>query len=192
MRNLAVFNTITLDGYFVDADGGMRWAYNPTKDPEWDAFVEGNARGSGILVFGRLTYQLMASFWPTPAGINAYPVVAERMNSAPKVVFSRTLGKPEWNNTTVLKGNPVDEIRSLKNNSDRDLVILGSGSIVRQLAPEGLIDEYQIVIAPVVLGGGKTMFDDIKNGPTLKLVQTRSFANGNVFLRYDATNGHGS
>jgi dihydrofolate reductase len=185
MAKLAVFNSITLDGYFTNARGDMSWAYNPHKDPEWDAFVEGNAKGGGVLLFGRITYEMMERFWPTPAALRSFPVVAERMNGCPKVVFSRTMDKPTWNNTQLVKGELLTEIQKMKKESSSGMVILGSGSVVSQLAPEGLIDEYQIVITPVILGEGRTMFDDIKERMTLKLVQSRTFANGNVFLRYE-------
>jgi dihydrofolate reductase len=109
------------------------------------------------------------------------------MNSAPKFVFSRTLDKATWNNTTLLKGDLATEIRKLKKNSGEDLVILGSGSIVSQLSQEGLVDEYQVVVNPVVLGEGRTMFDGVNGKPRLKLIKTRAFGNGNVLLRYEST-----
>src|SRR4051812_12305715 len=102
MRKLAVFNHVSLDGYFVDMHGDMSWAHQHAPDQEWDAFVAENARGGGALVFGRVTYELMASFWPTPAALEQLPAVAERMNAMPKVVFSRTLEQASWNNTTLL------------------------------------------------------------------------------------------
>jgi dihydrofolate reductase len=102
MPRLIVFNSVTLDGYFTDKDGDMSWAHRQS-DPEWDEFVEGNASGGGVLVFGRVTYEMMKSFWPTPAALQHFPVVAERMNSLPKVVFSRTLGQADWNNTKLVK-----------------------------------------------------------------------------------------
>ncbi len=186
MPKLAVFNSITLDGYFTDAKGEINWAYNPQKDPEWDAFVEGNAKGGGILLFGRITYDLMVKFWPTPAAQQSLPVVAERMNNCLKVVFSRTMEKATWNNTRLVKGDLVSEMRKMKKESNLGMVILGSGSIVSQLAPEGLIDEYQFVITPYILGSGRTMFEDISKKLALRLTESRTFANGNVFLRYDA------
>ncbi len=186
MPKLAVFNSITLDGYFTDAKGEINWAYNPQKDPEWDAFVEGNAKGGGILLFGRITYDLMVKFWPTPAAQQSLPVVAERMNNCLKVVFSRTMEKATWNNTRLVKGDLVSEMRKMKKESNLGMVILGSGSIVSQLAPEGLIDEYQFVFTPYILGSGRTMFEDISKKLALRLTESRTFANGNVFLRYDA------
>ncbi|MGH7493324.1 MAG: dihydrofolate reductase family protein [bacterium] len=185
MRKLIVFNHVTLDGYFVDVNGDMSWAKADHQDAEWNAFVADNASGGGVLVFGRITYELMAGFWPTPFAIESMPTVAERMNSLPKVVFSRTLAQASWNNTRLVKGDMAAEIRKMKKESGQGIAILGSGSVVAQLAQEGLIDEYQIVVNPVVLGQGRTMFDGVKEKLRLKLTKTRAFRNGNVLLCYD-------
>jgi dihydrofolate reductase len=157
MRKIIVFNSVTVDGYFADMNGDMSWANN--EDAEFNAFVEDNASAGGELLLGRITYELMAGFWPTPFAIEKYPVVAEGMNNLPKVVFSRTLDKASWNNTKLVKGGMPAELRKMKKEPGKDMVIMGSGSIVSQLAQEGLIDEYQIVVVPVVLGKGRTMFD---------------------------------
>jgi len=185
MRKLAVFNHVSLDGYFVDVKGSMSWAKSDTKDAEWNAFVAENAKGDGLLLFGRVTYELMASFWPTPMADQHDPVVAERMNKLPKVAFSKTLDKASWSNTRLVKGDMIAEIRKMKKDSGEDMVILGSGSIVSQLAQEGLIDAYQVVVNPIVLGKGRTMFDGVKEKLNLKLTKTRAFGNGNVFLCYE-------
>jgi len=185
MQKLAVFNHVSLDGYFVDANGDMSWAKADHQDPEWNSFVAENASGGGTLVFGRITYELMASFWPTPVAIENMPEVAERMNNLPKVVFSKTLDQASWNNTKLLKGDLAAEIRKLKQEPGEGMVILGSGSIVSQLAPEGLIDAYQIVTNPIVLGKGRTMFAGVKEKLALRLTKTRAFGNGNVLLCYE-------
>ena len=184
MRRLGVFNQVSLDGYFVDMNGDIGWAKDH-QDPEWSEFVTGNASGTGVLVFGRITYQLMAGFWPTPVAIQSMPSVAEAMNGMPKVVFSRTLDQASWNNTRLVKEDPVVEMRKMKKEPGPDMVILGSGSIVSQLAPEALIDEYQIVVNPIVLGKGRTMFERIRERVALKPTRTRTFGNGNVLLCYE-------
>jgi dihydrofolate reductase len=185
MPKLGVFNTVSLDGYFVDGKGDMRWAHNTRSDPEWNAFVGGNASGGGALMFGRITYDLMSSYWPTPMAAKNTPEVAEGMNKMPKFVFSRTIDKASWNNTKVVKGNLAEEVRKLKSEAGPDIVILGSGTIVSQLAPEGLIDEYQIVVAPVALGKGRSLFETINEKLPLKLTKSRAFSNGNVVLWYE-------
>lgn len=185
MRKLVVFNHVSLDGYFVDAAGSMRWAKGGNLDPEWNTFVAQNAGSGGTLLFGRITYDLMRSFWPTPQAMQQDPVLTERMNNLPKVVFSRTLDEASWNNTRLLKGDLATEVRKLKNESGPGMAILGSGSIVSQLAAEGLIDEYQVVVNPTVLGKGRTMFDGIKEKLSLRPTKTRTFGNGNVYLCYE-------
>jgi dihydrofolate reductase len=185
MRRLIAFNQVSLDGYFSGAGGDISWAHNNKEDAEWNAFVAGNASGGGVLVFGRVTYELMQSYWPTPLAQQNDAVVAERMNSGPKMVFSRTLDAATWSNTILVKTDPAAEIRELKQVPGPGMAILGSGSIVSQLAQAGLIDEFQIVVKPVVLGKGKTLFEGIKERINLKQTKTRTFNNGNVLLCYE-------
>jgi dihydrofolate reductase len=185
MQKLIVFNHVSLDGYFVDKNNEMSWAKADHDDQEWNAFVSENASGGGTLVFGRVTYDMMANFWPTPFAIEQMPVVAAGMNNMPKVVFSKTMDHAVWNNTRLVKGEIASAIRELKKAEGKGLAILGSGSIVSQLAQEGLIDEYQVVLNPIILGQGRTMFDGVKDKLSLKLTRTRSFGNGNVFICYE-------
>jgi dihydrofolate reductase len=184
MQKLIVFNNITLDGYFTGENGDFNWGYQARPDKEFDAFVAGNAGGGGTLLFGRVTYEMMAGFWPTPLAMKRYPVVAKGMNANPKVVFSRTLEKAGWNNTKLVKSDPAAAIRKMKKAPGKGMAILGSGSLVAQLAPKGLIDEYQIVVNPVALGKGRTMFEGSPVKLALKLSESRVFRNGKVFLRY--------
>jgi dihydrofolate reductase len=137
------------------------------------------------LLFGRVTYELMAGFWPTPHAAEHNPVVARRMNAGRKVVFSRTLGEAAWSNTRLVKRGLPAEIRKMKKQpGGKGMVILGSGYIVAQLAREGLVDEFHIVVIPIILGGGRTLFEGIKKPLDLKLTSTRAFKNGNVLLTY--------
>jgi dihydrofolate reductase len=185
MPKLIVFNTITVDGYFTDKNNDMSWAHQGDPDPEFDEFVAGNASGGGVLVFGRKTYELMASFWPTPAAAEQMPVVAEQMNSRQKVVFSRTLEEASWSNTRLVKGDLVAEIQRMKSEPGEGLAILGSGSLVAQLAQAGLIDEYQMVVAPLALGAGRTIFEGMQERLSLRLTKSRTFRNGKAFLCYE-------
>ena len=189
MRRLSVFNNVTLDGYVADRRGDMAWAHQSPADAEWNEFVAGNAQGGGMLLFGRVTYDMMARWWPTPAALAAMPAVAEGMNRMPKAVFSRTMDRAAWQNTTVVRGDIAAAVRKLKSEAGPGMVILGSASIVSQLTQAGLIDEYQCVVHPVVLGGGKTMFEGLKNDLRLRLTRTRAFGNGNVLLCYETTRG---
>jgi dihydrofolate reductase len=183
MRKLMVFNNVSLDGYIADSEGSMRWAAR--QDPQWNEFASENSRGDAVvMLFGRVTYDLMVSFWPTPAAAQAMPVVAKRMNEAAKIVFSRTMKEATWQNTTLLKTDPVEAVRKLKSEAGPDMLLMGSGSIIAQLTAARLIDEYQIVLIPVVLGRGLTMFAGLKEPCDLQLNKTRTFDNGNVVLWY--------
>jgi dihydrofolate reductase len=189
MQRLIVFNSTSVDGYFTDVNNEMNFAHNANPDAEWDAFVAGNASGGGTLLFGRVTYELMEAFWPTPLAAQQMPEVAEGMNSLKKVVFSRTLDKVSWANTRLVKGDLVEEVRKMKTEQGNGLAILGSGSIVSQLAPYDLIDEYQVVVVPVVLGKGRTMFEGNSKKVQLRLIKTLAFSNGNVLLCYEPEAG---
>jgi dihydrofolate reductase len=184
MGKLIVFNHVTLDGFFTDEKGDMSFAHHHHGDAEWNAFVEQNAGGGGALLFGRITYEMMAGYWPTAQAQQSMPGVAERMNGMPKVVFSRSLTQVSWSNTTLLHGDLVNEVRKLKVTSATDVTILGSGSIVAQLAPEGVIDEYQLIVNPIVLGKGRTMFDGVTKRVALQPTRSRTFRNGNILLCY--------
>jgi dihydrofolate reductase len=184
MRKLSVFNNISLDGYFTDSKNDMSWAHK--FDPEWNEFTSENAQGGGgPLLFGRITYEMMASFWPTPAAMQQMPEVAEGMNRMAKVVFSRTLEKVTWANTRLVKSGLIEEVQKMKSESGDDMLIMGSGTIISQLAEHGLIDEYQLVVHPIVLGAGRTLFEGLDKRFNLKRTDSRTFENGNVFLRYE-------
>jgi dihydrofolate reductase len=183
MRKLLVFNQISLDSFIADAKGDMSWAHK--RDPEWNEWVASNASGGGELLFGRVTYEQMAGFWPSPMALESMPVVAERMNNGPKVVFSRTLSKAEWNNTMLIKSDIAAAVRELKSEPGPGLVLMGSASIVAQLAQHDLIDSYQLAINPIILGTGKSMFDGLDKPLNLKLTNSRTFKNGNVVVSYE-------
>ncbi len=184
MRKVLVFNNVSLDGYIADEKGDMSWAH--TQDPEWLAFTSENAKGQAEMLFGRITYEMMASWWPTPQAKQSMPDVARAMNEAPKVVFSRTLGKATWQNTRLVKSDPVAEVRRMKGETGPGLLVMGSGTIVSQLTDAGLVDEYQIVLHGIALGRGKKMFD-IRERTPLALTKTRVFKNGSVVLWYEPT-----
>jgi len=186
MRKLAVYNNVTLDGYIAGENGDISWHNKQQRDPEWEAFGASNASGESALLFGRITYDLMKRFWTTPMAASQFPVVARQMNDLPKVVFSKTLKEASWSNSRLLKGELIAETKQLKAEPGPDLVILGSGSIVAQLTQANLIDEFQIVLFPVALGAGRTMFEGLRERVPLELVSTRTFANGNLFLKYAA------
>ena len=182
MRNLTVFNNVSLDGYFTDQNNDMSWAH--VNDPEWLEFTSQNAKGESEFLFGRVTYDMMASFWPTTMAKENLPQVARAMNESTKYVFSRSRNKLEWENAKLVKGDLVSEVKKMKDQSGPGIMIFGSGTIISQLTDAGLIDEYQIVVHPIILGAGRTMFDGVKNKIRLKRTQAREFKNGNVMGWY--------
>jgi dihydrofolate reductase len=181
MRQVKAFNLVTLDGYFEGPKRDISWHKS---DAETDEYAVQMLKSGDTLLFGRVTYELMASFWPTPHAIKNAPLVAEGMNNADKIVFSRTLKKVEWNNTRLVKDNIAEEVRKMKQLPGKDMTLLGSGSILTQLARQGLIDEYQLMVAPIALGEGTPLFKGIEHRLSLKLKTTRTFRNGNVLLCY--------
>ena len=184
MRTLSAFLQISLDGYYCDANGNMDFAHKPPDDTEWNRFVASNAKGGGVLVFGRTTYEMMAAWWPTPMAAQAMPEVAASMNRLPKIVFSRTLGAADWENTTLVEGDAVRAMRGLKAKPGPDMAILGSGKLMTSLAAAGLIDSLQLVVNPVALGGGKSVFGGLRKPLNFELVKTRKFKNGSIVLWY--------
>ncbi|MGV3708969.1 MAG: dihydrofolate reductase family protein [Gemmatimonas sp.] len=187
MRKISVFNNVSLDGYFTDASGDMSWAH--TFDPEWLEFTNSNASGEGVMLFGRVTYDMMRSFWPTPAAMQQMPEVAARMNGAEKIVFSRTLHEAAWENSRLIREDLVGAVRALKEGSGEDMILMGRGQIISQLTAARHIDSYQIVTVPIVLGGGRTMFEGVPEKQRLRRTDSRAFSNGNVVNWYEAELG---
>lgn len=181
MAAVGAFISLSLDGCYADANGDMSWAH--TQDPEQADFTAQNAKGGSGLLFGRITYEMMRSFWPTPVAAQMMPDVAASMNALPKFVASRTIESADWSNTQVLAGDLVGEVKRLKA-AGPDLTILGSGSIVAQLAAAGLLDSLDVMLVPVTLGGGKRLFDGLPRSLSWRREDVRQFSNGNVFLRY--------
>lgn len=180
MGRLSAFTFATLNGYIEGVKGDISWHRHGEEKTAYAA--RGLASGS-VLLFGRITYQMMASYWPTPMAAQQDPVVAAGMNAAEKIVFSRTLQRADWTNTRVLKGPIGHDVRLLKSGA-RDMTLLGSGSILSQLSDEGLIDEYQIMLDPVAIGAGTTMFGSLKRTMNLALTDVQRFGSGVVLLNY--------
>jgi dihydrofolate reductase len=186
MRKLQVFNLITLDGYFTGENGDISW--HKTGE-EFEELAKKNSTSGNTLLFGRVTYQLMAAYWSTPAGLKDDPVVARGMAASPKIVFSRKLKEAAWENTRLIKGNMLAAVRRLKRGSGKPLAVLGSGSVVAQLAQAGLVDEYQLLVVPVIIGKGRPLFEGVKKRLDLHLVSSRAFSNGNMLLTYRPVRG---
>lgn len=182
MRNVIMFNLITLDGFF---EGVNKWdiAWHRV-DEEFNEFSINQLDRADGLIFGRVTYQGMASYWPTPEAIKDDPEVARRMNTIRKYVFSKTLDKADWNNTQVINGDAVVELTKIKNQPGKDLYVFGSADLATTFTKHNLIEEYRLMVNPVVLGKGEPLFKENGGILKLKLLSTKAFKNGNVLLYY--------
>jgi dihydrofolate reductase len=181
MASLNVFNFITLNGFYKDAQNGIGWHKHGGEEED---FSKEGAQSDSIILFGRVTYDMMKSFWPTPMAMESMPEVADGMNKSEKIVFSKKLEKADWNNTRIVNSNVVEEIKKLKKTSKKDMVILGSGSIVTLCAEHNLINTYQIMLDPVAIGNGTPIFSGLKRQLDLKLISTKAFKSGVVLLNY--------
>ena len=181
MRKLFSFNMVTLDGFFEGPDHDISWH---NVDAEFNEFAIEQTSAVDALLFGRVTYRLMANYWPTPAAIENDPIVAGLMNRLPKIVFSRTLEKAEWNNTRLIRDRIAEEMLKLKQQPGDDLALFGSANLMSALMQLDLIDEHRIMVNPVILGSGNPLFKRTNDKLNLKLIKTRTFGNGNVLLCY--------
>jgi dihydrofolate reductase len=173
---------VTLDGFFEGPNGEIDWH---NVDQEFNELAIEQLDSVDILLFGRKTYELMASYWPTPAAATDHPIVADKMNRLPKIVFSKTLSSVEWQNTRLVKENVAEEVAKLVQQPGKDLIIFGSSDLAVTFIQHGLLDEFRIMVNPVVLGSGKPLFKGIKDRLNLKLLKTKTFRSGNVLLYYE-------
>jgi dihydrofolate reductase len=184
MRKLTMFNFITLNGFFKGPGGDLGWHKGNDPGNDEKEYTNNAAQSEHVLVFGRVTYQMMAWYWPSPDAAAQNPAMAKRMNSSEKIVFSNTLDNAEWQNTTLIKGDLTEEIKKLKQQPGNDLTILGSGSLVSQLTDARLIDHYEIMLDPIAIGSGTPLFNGIKEKLELKLVTSKTFKSGIIVLSY--------
>ena len=185
MRKIFLFMMVSLDGYYEGPGGDINWH---NVDDEFNAFAVQQTSEVDTLLFGRKTYEVMAGYWPTEAALSADPIIAGLMNSLPKIVVSTTLDSAGWNNTRLVKENVAEEISKLKQAPGKEIAIFGSSNLAGSLAQIGLVDEYRIMLNPVILGEGKSLFEGIINKLELKLIKTRTFESGNVLLYYQPAN----
>ena len=181
MPALSCFNFISLNGFYKGLKDDISWHRHGGEESEFSAE---NAQKDSILLFGRVTYEMMASFWPTEQAMAMSPQVAEGMTKAEKIVFSRTLATASWANTRIVQHDIYGEVKRLKETGTKDLTILGSGSIVSQLADHGLIDQYSLMLVPVAIPYGSSFLHGISRKLDLKLTSTRTFKSGVVLLNY--------
>ena len=183
MAKLTSFQFITLNGFYKGSNEDISW--HPHGGNEEASFSEESAQSGNTLLFGRVTYEMMKSFWPTPMALEQMPAMAKAMNKAKKIVFSKTLTKVDWENTCLLSDHMIDAIKNLKMTSDKDITILGSGTILSQCTDAGLIDEYQFMLDPVAIGTGTPVFNNIQQQLSLKLISSRTFKSGAILLSYE-------
>jgi dihydrofolate reductase len=184
-RKIVVSQFMSLDGVIQDpvgmeASGLGNWTGPFTRGPEGDKFKLDELYQSDAVLFGRVTYDGFAAVWPTMKDEAGF---ADRMNSLPKYVVSKSLKKAEWNNTIILSGDAVQSIRSLKDQRGCNILVYGSAALVHALMPIGLVDEYNLMVYPTVLGRGTRLFPD-GVASRLTLAECKQFSSGIVLLRY--------
>ncbi len=181
MRKVILFIMTTLDGFYAGPDGDLDWH---NVDDEFNDFAATQLDSADTLLFGRKTFDIMASYWPTSAAATDDPNIASKMNAIHKVVFSKTLESVTWHNTRLVKERTADVVTELKQQPGQDMLIFGSSIFATSLAQLGLIDEFRLMISPVVLGQGLRLFAGIDTQLRCKLLRTQPFASGNVLLYY--------
>lgn len=189
MPKMFVFMMVSLDGYMEGPGHDLSWHH---VDEEFNIFAAQQMEKADTIVFGRSTYQLMESFWPSKAGLEGDPEVASLMNNTPKVVVSRTLEKVSetdiWKNITLVQENVSEKIQKLKKRGGKDIIVLGSNNLCVTLLKEGLLDEMRLMVNPVVIGSGTPLFQGIKEKVNFQLTSSRNFKNGNILLTYQVAN----
>ncbi|MHB8089076.1 MAG: dihydrofolate reductase family protein [Anaerolineaceae bacterium] len=181
MRKLFLFMLTSLDGYFEDERQSLDWH---NVDLEFERFSIEQLSTVDTILFGRKTYEMMAAFWPTDYAIQTDPITAERMNSLPKLVFSKSLKTVSWQNTRIIHHNEVGEVITLKQSEGGDIAVFGSSDLGVTLLQAGLLDEIRVLVNPLVLGSGKSLFAGLDHQIKLRWLSTRTFKNGNVLLTY--------
>jgi dihydrofolate reductase len=183
MRKVIVSEMVTLDGFFAGPNGEIDWHI---VDDEFNRYAIELLNTVDTILFGRVTYQLFESCWPVAALSTSISksdlVIAHKINNMTKIVFSKTLEKVEWKNARLVKEVIPEEITKMKQEPGKDMVIYGSSIIILTFTQLGLIDEYRIIVNPVVLGNGKPLFKDIKDRIDLKLLKTKTLVQGMFYL----------
>ena len=181
MRKIFSFVVVSADGYYEGPNGELDW---PNVDAEFMDFSLEQLQDIGVLLFGRVTYEGMAAYWPTPQAERDSPEIAAAMNGLPKVVVSRRLRHAEWANSQVVTSDTADAIAKLKREPGKDIAIFGSSQLTTELMALGLVDEVRMMVHPIVLGAGHSLFRTARERIPLTLLRTRVFRSGNVLLTY--------
>jgi dihydrofolate reductase len=184
MRKVISFHVTTLDGYYEGPNQEFDW---PVVDQEFNEFSLAQLDEIDTLLFGRVTYELMAGYWPTPAARQDDPEVAEKMNGIHKIVVSRSLRAATWGPASIIGDDVAARVSELKGQPGRDIAVFGSSDLTVSLLGMGLMDEVRVMVNPVVLGAGKSLFRTADTRFSLKLLSARQFRSGNVLLSYQPT-----
>jgi dihydrofolate reductase len=184
MRKVILDTIISLDGYYTSPKSEIDWFEFDREEIEWSKQI---LRRVDAMLYGRITYQEFSEFWPkaspSPDGFDSE--IIGQLNGLQKMVFSRTLPEAKWRPAVLIRENPVDAVAKLKKDPGKDMVIVGSGTLVSTLVRNELIDEYRIRIRPIILGAGRSLFADDQKRHKLKLISSRAFGNGVVALHYE-------
>jgi dihydrofolate reductase len=184
MRKLVSFMVVTVDGYYEGPNGEFDW---PNIDDEFTEFGISQLNDIDTLLFGRVTYEGMAAYWPAPEAVEGDPLIAERMNNITKVVFSTSLPEASWNNTTPFREDAGKVVAELKQADGRALARFGSPTLTVSLLEQRLVDELRVMVHPILLGAGKSLFSTLHDRVPLHLGTTTVFGSGNVLLSYRPT-----
>ncbi len=187
MGRLIVSEFVTLDGVMEDPGGAEQfdrggWAFRFERGPEGDKFKLDEVFEAAALLLGRVTYEGFAAAWP---GRTDEAGFADKMNSMPKFVVSTTLDRADWNNSTIIRGDVVAEVKALKQREPGPILVAGSARLVHTLTQNDLVDEYRLMVFPVVLGKGRRLFPEVDTPAPLRLVESRSVGAGVLILRYE-------
>lgn len=182
MRKIIVLSYLSLDGFTASVDGSADWI---VWDKSVNEYYKETQRTPDAVIFGRTSYESLKGYWATTKASGEDPEMIEFINQTKKIVFSKTLEKADWHNSTVMREIVPREIEEMKRQPGENFLIMGSGSVVSQLANSDLIDEYRFILIPVVLGEGKSYFQNLKDNLNLKLLEIRTFKCGNVLHRYE-------
>lgn len=181
MRQIYAFLLTSLDGYHAGTDGSLDWFRT---DEEFERYSRSQGDVIDTIVMGRRTFEMMAAYWPTEAAAQEDPVVAGFMNDLPKIVASRTLTSHPWGPTTFVADDVAGHLAAVKDRPGKDIAIFGSSTLVGDLLPSGVIDELRVIVNPVVLGSGRSVFAGTAGPVGLHRTAVREFGNGNVLLTY--------
>ncbi len=181
MAKLTSFTFISLNGFYKRLNDDISWHQHGGEEAEYS--IE-SLKSNNTLLFGRTTYEMMKSFWPTQMAYDSFPEVADEMNDSEKFVASKTLKSADWKNTKIIKENLIERITELKTTSKNNITLLGSGTILKQLSNENLVDEYRIMVDPIFIENGEPILDNLNNSINLELTKSKVFNSGTILLYY--------